>query len=60
MKKVTFVDAAGDGEGPWTVLVDGEVVIESLHQGDMDVGDKHLIPLWMALGAEVEFRWSGK
>jgi hypothetical protein len=54
-KRVTFKDDSDDGEGPWTVLVDGEVVIDELRSDHMDLSHSALEPLWKALGAVVEF-----
>jgi hypothetical protein len=59
MKRVLFEDMS-DGEGPWTVSVDGEVVIDELRASEMDVSEIALEPLWKALGAVLEFKWSGK
>ena len=57
MKKVLFEDRHGDGEGPWTISVDGKVVIED-HPGDqLDVSDSSLEPLWDAIGVKLTFKW---
>jgi hypothetical protein len=53
MRKVVF-ENTGD-EGPWNVRVDGEIVIEGLRTGDMDVSAYALDPLWAMLGLEVSF-----
>ena len=55
---VAFVDRRGAGEGPWTVLVDGEAAIDDLPSSHMDVSDGALLPLWEALGVQVTFQWN--
>jgi hypothetical protein len=57
VRRVLFEDRHGDGEGPWTVSVDGEVVIDEVGAEDMDVSAGQLKPLWDSLGVEVTFKW---
>ena len=54
IRSVTFVDEVGDGEGPWTILVGGRVVIE--HLRDTDVSSNDLQPLWDALCVHMTFK----
>jgi len=58
MKRVTFEDRNGNGEGPWIVTVDARVVIDNLRSSDMDVSANALAPLWEAVGIEMEFKWA--
>ena len=59
-RRVAFVCTVGDGEGPWRVDVDGHPVIDELRSEYLDVSDRHLEPLWAALGLDVVFTVGGR